>query len=585
MRIRQTPGLRRWIVVASFLIAANTFGASVAGAQSYSDNFEAATINPFWVPFQQNGTLALSTDQSHSGLQSVKLSATTSGQKNVSLAHTFPQPIKGTLSVWFYDTTPGSATQYSGIYAFNSVTPTNEFGINVADWNGTNYIWHGPGVGETATSIIRTPGWHEFKLQVGATNFDALIDGVVVGSIPGDYKFDSVYLLLSGPSGSTPSFYFDDFRFIDPATTHLVDDDMVQCPTAAFTSIQAAVTFAVPGDTIQVCAGTYPENLILNKSLMLLGAQAGVDARLPRGSESTVTALTGTLLTVVTGSAGSIIDGFTFSGGVRAIESATGPINDLQILNNRIQGFTGNGVFLNDSGINITVNQNEIDGAAKVGSGALFHLDTDNFDGLHFTNNRVVNGATATGFFVDGNRNVDALTSGARIPLFRGNFIANNNTGVNLGSRAWGDGPITGNVFARNNFDGLQGGPRDSTISLNSFDANGRNGLALTSFGNVAADRGAQRNTITQNCFSGNGFSQAGAGISFSASQAINTISTNVAHDNNIFLNAVGARYLGTETINAEDNYWGSPRARSIPPTRLAPGTPSTGTPSTSIPS
>src|SRR5207249_10540975 len=48
----------------------------------------------------------------------------------------------------------------------------------------------------------------------------------------------------------------------------------------------------------------------------------------------------------------------------------------------------------------------------KVGSGALFHLDQDNFDGFWFTNNCVMNGhgtppGSGTGFFVDGTRNVD----------------------------------------------------------------------------------------------------------------------------------------------------------------------------------
>lgn len=43
------------------------------------------------------------------------------------------------------------------------------------------------------------------------------------------------------------------------ATTWVVDDDRVQCPGATFTSIQRAVDFAAPWDTIVVCAGTYQE--------------------------------------------------------------------------------------------------------------------------------------------------------------------------------------------------------------------------------------------------------------------------------------------------------------------------------------
>ena len=226
----------------------------------------------------------------------------------------------------------------------------------------------------------------------------------------------------------------------------------------------------------------------------------------------------------------------------------------------------GSGVFLNNNGINITVNQNEIDGTVKVGNADLFHLDTDNFDGFWFTNNCVVNGTTGTGFFVDGNRNVDAgttgsqtPTAGARTPLFSGNVIENNLTGVNLGRKAWGDGPITGNTFRNNVFDGLQGGPKNSLITLNTFDSNGRHGLALTGFSSTSADAGARSNTVTQNCFTGNGFPAGGAGVFFSASQAVGTISTNVAQQNNIFGNLTGAQYLGAETINAEFNWWGSP--------------------------
>ncbi len=317
-------------------------------------------------------------------------------------------------------------------------------------------------------------------------------------------------------------------------------------------TIQGAIDAATSGDTIVVAAGNYPENLILSKSLTLRGAQAGIDA-CGRIAIESIIATSGSLLTLVTGSAGSVIDGFTFSGGTRQIESASGPIDNVQILNNRFVGFTGNGVFLNDNGIDITVSQNSIDGASQASGGA-FHLDQDNFDGFHFIDNCVSNGVT--GFFVDGNRNVGSSLN--RSPLFSGNIFELNVTGVNIGSRAIEDAEISGNTFKDNDFDGLQGGPKNTMITDNSFTGNGRSGLALTSFGNTNSDRGAQNNSITNNCFTGNGFINSGRAVSFSATQFAGTISTNTLNQNNISGNAVGAGYTGTETINAENNWWGA---------------------------
>src|SRR4051794_29059365 len=59
------------------------------------------------------------------------------------------------------------------------------------------------------------------------------------------------------------------------AATILVDDDNAQCPTATFSTIQSAVVAAAPGDTVQVCPGTYNENVTVPKSITLNGAQAG----------------------------------------------------------------------------------------------------------------------------------------------------------------------------------------------------------------------------------------------------------------------------------------------------------------------
>lgn len=58
----------------------------------------------------------------------------------------------------------------------------------------------------------------------------------------------------------------------NPATL-LVDDDKVQCPSATFTSIQAAVLAAGAGDKINVCPGTYPEQVNITKPLTVQGIE------------------------------------------------------------------------------------------------------------------------------------------------------------------------------------------------------------------------------------------------------------------------------------------------------------------------
>jgi hypothetical protein len=80
-----------------------------------------------------------------------------------------------------------------------------------------------------------------------------------------------------------PSILFLGFLVIISATMAraqsgpvlLVDDDKVQCPTAEFSTIQAAIDAASPGQQIRVCAGTYAEQLTIQKTV-LLAADDGV---------------------------------------------------------------------------------------------------------------------------------------------------------------------------------------------------------------------------------------------------------------------------------------------------------------------
>jgi parallel beta-helix repeat protein len=59
------------------------------------------------------------------------------------------------------------------------------------------------------------------------------------------------------------------------ANTLVVGNDPTQCKDAQYTTINAAVLAAQPGDTVRVCPGTYPEYVVVNKPLELVGARKG----------------------------------------------------------------------------------------------------------------------------------------------------------------------------------------------------------------------------------------------------------------------------------------------------------------------
>ena len=129
-----------------------------------------------------------------------------------------------------------------------------------------------------------------------------------------------------------------------------------------FASIQAAINAASPGDTIDVAAGTYNEQIAINKTLTLHGAMAGIDARTRIGSESVINHADGPVQILANN---VVIDGFTIQGastdpsappfaalgaGIWTNPGFSGTNGGHQILNNIVQNNII-GIYLNNTGV------------------------------------------------------------------------------------------------------------------------------------------------------------------------------------------------------------------------------------------
>jgi nitrous oxidase accessory protein NosD len=182
---------------------------------------------------------------------------------------------------------------------------------------------------------------------------------------------------------------------------------LVGCPTAAYTTIQSAVNAANPGDRIHVCAGTYPEQVTINKSLTIdadngvlvvpaamignvtdlvsgdtlavaisvQNADVNIDGLIVDGSNNGLTSCTPRLIGILYENAsgrvahnavrnfnlgaGSTLNGCQ-SGNAIEVETATGGTSSVEISENSVQNYQKNGITGNEAGTELDLNGNTV---------------------------------------------------------------------------------------------------------------------------------------------------------------------------------------------------------------------------------
>jgi parallel beta-helix repeat protein len=269
----------------------------------------------------------------------------------------------------------------------------------------------------------------------------------------------------------------------------------------SFTTIQAAVSAANPGDTILADAGTYSEMVTIAKPLTLQGAQHGVDARtrsVPASQESIVSNGEGDFQIEADN---VTIDGFTLQGvtsnpstdpaslgvAIWTNPGFSGTHGGVQIVNNIIQGNIAGIELDNDGSFQARVQFNLFQDNDQTGAGGGTDIET-NFglsnaliDSNTFTNTSFVEDAWALGVSAPS----DHIT-------FSNNSVTNHGRGIYFFSTS--DAVVTGNTilgashYAIGLF-GNNGSPANSsfTISNNTLDANGSGGAGLVFVNDTSA--------------------------------------------------------------------------------------------------
>jgi len=409
----------------------------------------------------------------------------------------------------------------SNIISYNTIKTNLDYGIGL-DHSDSNSISNNT-ISENGVGIY----FEETSTDVTA-HYNSIVNNIEYGidaSNNGGYWIDATdnwwghasgpYHSSKNPGGKgdniTNYVDFDPWLKYDPLKALYVDDDAPDggdgSKEKTYNKVQDAIDAAEDGDTIRVWAGTYEENVVVDKTVSLIG-NGSEEVTIDGGMSGDVVRVTADWVNVsgfrvtngdngiyLDSSDHSIITNNTCSNNYYGIYLSYS--NDCTISNNNCENNSGSGIYL-ESSSNCTIDSNTCEnnnhGIGISDSGAFILMNN-----ICSFNNRY-------GIFLE--------SSGHR--TFENNICNNNDIGI----------------YLSNSF---------STLTNNTFSSNNRYGIYLE----ISLGCELENNTISMNQ----------VGIYLDTDQF-----DNVAHNNSIFGNTdygIDASDNDGNTIDATKNWWG----------------------------